>query len=114
MLVGNSFFWDDRYRSAYASECFRACLCGSTSTGCGRGLHGVGEAISRAMGLLRHHNQERDRGAGSDAIGRVMEQTKGEVPGGAIVQVQGQALTTKSAYLQLLVGLAFSVLLVYP
>jgi multidrug efflux pump subunit AcrB len=58
-------------------------------------------------------NQGRDLGAVSDAIGRVLEQTKSEVPAGAIVQVQGQAVTMKSAYVQLLVGLAFSILLVY-
>jgi multidrug efflux pump subunit AcrB len=58
-------------------------------------------------------NQGRDLGAVSDAIGRVLEQTKREVPAGAIVQVQGQAVTMKSAYVQLLVGLAFSILLVY-
>ena len=58
-------------------------------------------------------NQGRDLGAVSDAIGRVLEQTKSEVPAGAIVQVQGQAVTMKSAYTQLLVGLAFSILLVY-
>src|SRR6202050_1038139 len=55
-------------------------------------------------------NQGRDLGAVSDAIGRVLEQTKREVPAGAIVQVQGQAVTMKSAYVQLLVGLAFSIL----
>ena len=38
---------------------------------------------------------------------------KGEVPHGASVQVQGQAVTMKAAYVQLLVGLAFSILLVY-
>jgi multidrug efflux pump subunit AcrB len=58
-------------------------------------------------------NQGRDLGAVSDAIERVLEQTKGEVPAGAIVHVQGQAVTMKSAYVQLLVGLAFSILLVY-
>jgi multidrug efflux pump subunit AcrB len=58
-------------------------------------------------------NQGRDLGAVSDAIGCVLEQTKSEVPAGAIVQVQGQAVTMKSAYVQLLVGLAFSILLVY-
>src|SRR6202453_3126487 len=58
-------------------------------------------------------NQGRDLGAVSDAIGRVLEQTKREVPAGAIVEVQGQAVTMKSAYVQLLAGLAFSILLVY-
>ena len=35
------------------------------------------------------------------------------MPHGAIVHVQGQGVTMKSAYAQLLIGLAFSILLVY-
>jgi multidrug efflux pump subunit AcrB len=58
-------------------------------------------------------NQQRDLGAVSDAIERVLESTKGEVPRGARVQVQGQSVTMRSAYSQLLIGLAFSILLVY-
>ena len=58
-------------------------------------------------------NQGRDLGAVSDALERVLERTKSEVPHGARVQVQGQAVTMKSAYAQLLIGLAFSILLVY-
>ncbi len=58
-------------------------------------------------------NQGRDLGAVSDAIERVLERTKGEVPHGAIVHVQGQAVTMKDAYAQLLIGLAISILLVY-
>jgi multidrug efflux pump subunit AcrB len=38
---------------------------------------------------------------------------KGELPHGAIVRVQGQGVTMKAAYVQLLTGLAFSILLVY-
>jgi multidrug efflux pump subunit AcrB len=58
-------------------------------------------------------NQQRDLGAVSNAIEGVIERTKGEVPHGARVQVQGQPVTMKSAYAQLLIGLAFSILLVY-
>jgi multidrug efflux pump subunit AcrB len=58
-------------------------------------------------------NQGRDLGAVSDAIERALERTKGEMPHGALVHVQGQAVTMKSAYVQLLIGLAFSILLVY-
>jgi len=38
------------------------------------------------------------------AVERVLQQTKSEVPRGARVQVQGQAVTMKSAYVQLLIG----------
>ena len=58
-------------------------------------------------------NAGRDLGAVSNAIDRVLQRMKGEVPHGAVVRVQGQAVTMKSAYVQLLTGLAFSVLLVY-
>jgi multidrug efflux pump subunit AcrB len=58
-------------------------------------------------------NAGRDLGAVNGAVERVLERTKGEVPRGARVQVQGQAVTMKSAYVQLLIGLAFSILLVY-
>src|SRR6202043_3510398 len=58
-------------------------------------------------------NQGRDLGAVGGAVERVLERTKGDVPRGARVQMQGQAVTMKSAYVQLLVGLAFSIVLVY-
>jgi multidrug efflux pump subunit AcrB len=58
-------------------------------------------------------NAGRDLGAVNAAVERVLHQTKDDVPRGARVQVQGQAVTMKSAYVQLLIGLAFSIVLVY-
>ena len=58
-------------------------------------------------------NAGRDLGAVSHAIEAVLQRTKAEVPHGALVRVQGQGVTLKSAYAQLLIGLAFSILLVY-
>jgi multidrug efflux pump subunit AcrB len=58
-------------------------------------------------------NAGRDLGAVSDAVDVVLKRMKGDLPHGAIVQVQGQGVTMKAAYVQLLVGLAFSILLVY-
>jgi multidrug efflux pump subunit AcrB len=58
-------------------------------------------------------NAGRDLGAVNGAVERVLQRMKGDVPHGARVQVQGQAVTMKSAYVQLLVGLAFSIVLVY-
>jgi multidrug efflux pump subunit AcrB len=58
-------------------------------------------------------NAGRDLGAVSDAVDGVLKRMKGDVPHGAIVQVQGQGVTMKTAYVKLLVGLAFSVVLVY-
>ena len=58
-------------------------------------------------------NDGRDLGAVSDAIEAVLQQTKADVPHGTVVHLQGQGVTMKSAYVQLLFGLAFSILLVY-
>jgi multidrug efflux pump subunit AcrB len=58
-------------------------------------------------------NAGRDLGAVSQAIQTVLKRTEGAVPHGALVQVQGQGVTMRSAYVQLLIGLAFSILLVY-
>jgi multidrug efflux pump subunit AcrB len=58
-------------------------------------------------------NEGRDLGAVSQAIQAVLKRTQGDVPHGAIVHVQGQGVTMRSAYVQLLIGLAFSIVLVY-
>jgi multidrug efflux pump subunit AcrB len=58
-------------------------------------------------------NAGRDLGAVSDAVEQVLQRMKGDLPHGAIVRVQGQAVTMKVAYVQLLTGLALSILLVY-
>jgi multidrug efflux pump subunit AcrB len=58
-------------------------------------------------------NEGRDLGAVNNAVEAVLKRTQGEVPHGAIVHVQGQGITMKSAYAQLLIGLALSILLVY-
>jgi len=54
-----------------------------------------------------------DLGAVSKAIDAVLQRMKADTPQGAIVRVQGQSVTMNAAYAQLLIGLAFSVLLVY-
>jgi multidrug efflux pump subunit AcrB len=58
-------------------------------------------------------NAGRDLGAVSNAVDGVLQRMKGSLPHGATVRVQGQGVTMKAAYVQLLVGLAFSILLVY-
>jgi multidrug efflux pump subunit AcrB len=58
-------------------------------------------------------NAGRDLGAVSNAVEGVLQRMKGDLPHGAIVRVQGQGVTMNAAYVQLLVGLAFSILLVY-
>jgi multidrug efflux pump subunit AcrB len=58
-------------------------------------------------------NAGRDLGAVSNAVEGVLQRTKSDLPHGATVQMQGQGVTMKAAYVQLLVGLAFSILLVY-
>ncbi len=58
-------------------------------------------------------NAGRDLGAVSDAVDGVLKRMKAAVPHGSIVRVYGQGVTMKAAYVKLLVGLAFSILLVY-
>ena len=58
-------------------------------------------------------NAGRDLGAVGNALDGVLHRMKGGVPHGAIVRVQGQGVTMKAAYVQLLAGLAVSILLVY-
>jgi multidrug efflux pump subunit AcrB len=58
-------------------------------------------------------NAGRDLGAVSNALDAALQRMKASVPHGAIVRVQGQGITMKAAYAQLLLGLAFSILLVY-
>jgi multidrug efflux pump subunit AcrB len=58
-------------------------------------------------------NAGRDLGAVSNAVDGALQRMKGSMPHGATVRVQGQGVTMKAAYVQLLVGLAFSILLVY-
>src|SRR6202790_2583024 len=58
-------------------------------------------------------NEGRDLGGVSDAAERLLQRVKGYFPHGASVHLQGQAVTMKYAYVQLLTGLAFSILLVY-
>lgn len=57
--------------------------------------------------------QGRDLGAVSDAVQRVLDETAKDVPKSARVVVRGQAITMVDAYVDLLAGLAFAVVLVY-
>ena len=54
-----------------------------------------------------------DLGSVSTSVDKVLNQLKSRVPHGASVSVQGQSVTIKDAYSQLLIGLAFSIVLVY-
>jgi multidrug efflux pump subunit AcrB len=57
--------------------------------------------------------QERDLGAVSAEIQKVMQGTAHDVPNGASVVLRGQVTTMTSAYQQLFIGLAFAVVLIY-
>ena len=58
-------------------------------------------------------SQARDLGAVNDAVADVVNQMSGSVPHGASVHLRGQATTMGVAYVQLIEGLALSILLVY-
>jgi multidrug efflux pump subunit AcrB len=55
----------------------------------------------------------RDLGSVSSAVKKVIADMKSTVPHGAVVNLTGQSTTMRSAYAQLLVGLALSIVLIY-
>ncbi len=57
--------------------------------------------------------QQRDLGAVADAVNQVLSEMAKDVPKGSHVEVRGQSVTMNSAYVQLIGGLLFSVVLVY-
>jgi multidrug efflux pump subunit AcrB len=57
--------------------------------------------------------QNRDLGGTAADVQRVIDDTRDILPKGSTVVVRGQAVTMANAYRQLLVGLAFSVVLIY-
>ncbi|KDE21160.1 AcrB/AcrD/AcrF family protein [Acetobacter pomorum] len=58
-------------------------------------------------------NEGIDLGTVSREVSRIVEEVQGDLPHGSSLSVLGQAVTMNSAYVQLLGGLAMSVLLVY-
>jgi len=57
--------------------------------------------------------QGRDLGAVASSVERIVRQTKDELPKGSYVALRGQVDTMRSAYLQLYLGLAAAVVLIY-
>ena len=57
--------------------------------------------------------QDRDLGGVAADIQKIVDETRGELPKGATVAIRGQVATMASAYQQLLIGLAFSIVLIY-
>jgi multidrug efflux pump subunit AcrB len=57
--------------------------------------------------------QGRDLGAVAGSIGHIVQQMKAERPKGSYVALRGQVATMRSAYLQLYLGLAAAVVLIY-
>ncbi|MGH6811947.1 MAG: efflux RND transporter permease subunit, partial [Methylocella sp.] len=57
--------------------------------------------------------QGRDLGAVAADIGKLIEQTKAELPKGSTVTTRGQIVTMESAYGQLFFGLGFAIVLIY-
>ncbi|PYN07211.1 MAG: RND transporter [Candidatus Rokuibacteriota bacterium] len=76
------------------------------------------------MAVLSHYNirrvvdihgavQDRDLGAVGRDIGRIIDATRSHLPRGSYITVRGQLATMRTAYVGLLAGLAFSIVLVY-
>jgi multidrug efflux pump subunit AcrB len=79
---------------------------------------------SHEMAVVSHYNirrvvdiygavQDRDLGAVSRDVDRVVEQTRRSLPRGTFVTVRGQVETMRSSYLGLLTGLGFAIVLIY-
>jgi CzcA family heavy metal efflux pump len=76
------------------------------------------------MGVVNHYNvrrvldiygnvQDRDLGAVSRDIQKILDQNKKNVPRGMFITLRGQVETMKTSYIGLIGGLAFSIVLVY-
>jgi multidrug efflux pump subunit AcrB len=57
--------------------------------------------------------QDRDLGGVAADIQKIVDDSRADLPKGATVSIRGQVATMTSAYQQLLVGLAFSIVLIY-
>jgi|SRR5579875_3534970 len=57
--------------------------------------------------------QDRDLGAVSSDINRIVDANRGKLPRGSFIAVRGQVDTMRNSYANLLGGLAFSIVLVY-
>ncbi len=57
--------------------------------------------------------QDRDLGGVAADVQKIVDDSMGELPKGATVTIRGQVATMASAYQQLMIGLAFSIVLIY-
>jgi multidrug efflux pump subunit AcrB len=57
--------------------------------------------------------QDRDLGGVAADVQKIVDDARGELPKGSTVTIRGQVATMQSAYYQLFVGLAFSIVLIY-
>jgi multidrug efflux pump subunit AcrB len=99
------------------------------SNGAGTGRPGlVGDVASLVRGtemaVVSHYNirrtvdiygavQDRDLGAVAGDVQRIVDANRSRLPRGSFVTVRGQATTMRAAYLALIVGLGFSIVLAY-
>ena len=57
--------------------------------------------------------QDRDLGAVIADVQHIVDQARAKLPKGSTIQIRGQAVTMSGAYSELLIGLAFSIVLIY-
>jgi multidrug efflux pump subunit AcrB len=98
----------------------------STSAATRPGILADVASITRSseMAVLSHYNirrvvdihgavQDRDLGAVGRDVTRIVEATRPQLPRGSFLTVRGQLATMRTAYVGLLAGLGFSIVLVY-
>jgi len=57
--------------------------------------------------------QDRDLGGVAADVQKIVDDARGELPKGSTVTIRGQVATMQSAYYELFIGLAFSIVLIY-
>ncbi len=57
--------------------------------------------------------QDRDLGGVIDGVQRIVDASRDKLPKGSTVEIRGQAVTMITAYRQLIIGLAFAIVLIY-
>ena len=68
--------------------------------------------VKNAFNIFATH-QDRDLGGVIADVQKIVDDSRHELPKGSKVEIRGQAVTMSTAYQQLLIGLGFSIILIY-
>jgi multidrug efflux pump subunit AcrB len=89
-------------------------LLGGLATFSPEALHGIASHYNiRSVVNIYATPQARDLGAVAADVQKIVDDMRGQLPKGSTVTIRGQVATMQSAYQQLVIGLAFSIVLIY-